>query len=120
MPGSEAKAGKGKITSRGLRYLRIIRGQLKLVEGALKRGWSLKRDPFDVEKDDPYADVEYNRIAALFDNGELTEKICKMLIDAGWDCSQKDKDNYTPADDAYAVGHIKLALYIRSKQERGE
>ena len=27
----------------------------------------------------------------------------------------KIKDNYTPADDAYAVGHVKLALYIRSK-----
>ena len=114
-------------------------GQLKLVEGALKKGWSLKRDPFDPEKDDPYAGIEYQRDwsdpnyehfpqetygstalhrAAIFDNGENTEKICKILIDAGWNAAHKDKDNYTPADDAYAVGHVKLALYIRSKQDR--
>ena len=70
-------------------------GQLKLVEGALKKGWSLKRDPFEVEKDDPYAGIEYQRDwsdpnyehfpqetygstalhrAAIFDNGENTEK----------------------------------------------
>ena len=36
-------------------------GKLDLVEGALKKGWSLKRDPFDVVKDDPYADIEYDR-----------------------------------------------------------
>ena len=117
-------------------------GKLDLVEGALKKGWSLKRDPFDVVKDDPYADIEYDRSwsdpqyelvhdenfenygstalhrAAIFDNGENTEKVCKMLIDAGWDCKKIDKDGYTPADDAYAVGNINLALYIRSKQDR--
>ena len=36
-------------------------GKLDLVEGALKKGWSLKRDPFDVVKDDPYAGIEYDR-----------------------------------------------------------
>ena len=87
-------------------------GKLDLVEGALKKGWSLKRDPFDVVKDDPYADIEYDRSwsdpqyelvhdenfenygstalhrAAIFDNGECTEKVCKVVIDAGWDCQK--------------------------------
>ena len=75
-------------------------GQLKLVEGALKKGWSLKRDPFDPEKDDPYAGIEYQRDwsdpnyehfpqetygstalhrAAIFDNGENTEKILELI-----------------------------------------
>ena len=35
-------------------------GQLKLVEGALKKGWSLKRDPFDPEKIPSY-DIKTNR-----------------------------------------------------------
>ena len=29
--------------------------------------------------------------AAIFDNGENTEKICKILIDAGWNAAHKDK-----------------------------
>ena len=34
------------------------------------------------------------------------------------DHPKADKDGYTPADDAYSVGNVNLALYIRSKQDR--
>ena len=114
-------------------------GKSNLVQGALTKGWELVRDPFDVEKGDPYADIEYQRDwadpkyetiefgpqdvekykstalhrAAIFDQAE----IAFLLIEAGWNPSHEDKDGCTPVDDAYAVGSCDLALYIKSKEK---
>ena len=114
-------------------------GKTRLVQGALQKGWELVRDPFDVEKGDPYADIEYQRDWAdpkyetlIFGPQEIEkymstalhraaifnhEEIAFHLIEAGWNPSHQDKDGYTAADDAYAVGNCDLALYLRSKQK---